>query len=70
MRTRQDIAKWAQVTDEQWNDWHWQISNRITTVEELTEVIPLTEEEEAGIANCLETLNLEARNGFPKYWEC
>ncbi len=58
MRTRQDIAKWAQVTDEQWNDWHWQISNRITTVEELTEVIPLTEEEEAGIANCLETLRM------------
>ncbi|GAB6154558.1 lysine 2,3-aminomutase [Desulfosporosinus burensis] len=58
MRTRQDLSKWSQVPDQQWNDWHWQISQRVTTVEELKEVIPLTEAEETGIAQCLETLRM------------
>lgn len=58
MPKRQPLSKWAQIPDEQWNDWHWQISHRITTVEELKEVIPLTQEEETGIAQCLETLRM------------
>ncbi|HBW33991.1 lysine 2,3-aminomutase [Desulfosporosinus sp. BICA1-9] len=58
MRTRQDLSKWSQVPDEQWNDWHWQISQQVTTVEELKEVIPLTEAEETGITQCLETLRM------------
>ena len=24
-----------EVTDQQWNDWHWQVKNRIETVDEL-----------------------------------
>jgi len=35
------------ATPEQWNDWHWQIKNRITTYEELTKYIELQPEEEA-----------------------
>ena len=27
---------WPQVTHEQWNDYHWQLSNRITSVEDLS----------------------------------
>ena len=29
------------VTDEQWNDWKWQLKNRIETLEELKKYIVL-----------------------------
>ncbi|GAB1367408.1 lysine 2,3-aminomutase [Candidatus Cloacimonadaceae bacterium] len=35
------------ATPEQWNDWHWQLKNRITTYEELQKFIELQPEEEA-----------------------
>lgn len=44
-----DIELWKDVTDEQWNDWHWQVANRIDTVEDLKKVIKLTEQEEKDI---------------------
>lgn len=46
------------VTDQEWNDWKWQVRNRITTVEELKKYIPLTPEEEQGVQSCLETLRM------------
>ncbi len=46
------------VTDEQWNDWHWQVANRVETLEDLKKYIPLTEEEEEGIKACLKTLRM------------
>src|SRR4030065_367677 len=36
---------YADVEDEQWNNWRWQLSNRINTVEEFEKVIHLTESE-------------------------
>ena len=27
-----------EVTDQQWNDWHWQVKNRIETVDELKKI--------------------------------
>ncbi len=41
------------VTDAQWNDWHWQVRNRITSVEDLKKYIPLTDKEESQIAAVL-----------------
>jgi len=35
----------AQVTRENWNDWQWQFRSRITTVEELSNLIPLSAKE-------------------------
>ncbi len=35
----------AQVTQEHWNDWKWQFRNRITTVEKLSTLIPLSAKE-------------------------
>lgn len=40
--------KWADVPDEQWFDWKWQMKNRINSVQELEEVIHLTESERQG----------------------
>jgi len=37
------------ATEEQWNDWHWQVANRITDVDTLSKVINLSEEEKAAI---------------------
>ncbi len=42
-------ALWADVPDEKWNDWRWQMSNRLNTYDELAQVINLTDEEKAGI---------------------
>jgi lysine 2,3-aminomutase len=40
---------WHDVSDKDWNDWHWQMKHRITTVEQLQRLMPaLTPEELAG----------------------
>ncbi len=58
MRNYKEIELWKDVTDEQWNDWHWQVRNRITDVETLKKVINLTPEEEEGINEALEKLRM------------
>jgi lysine 2,3-aminomutase len=40
---------WHDVPEADWNDWHWQLKHRITTVEQLQKFLPtLTPEEYAG----------------------
>ena len=46
------------VTDEQWNDWKWQVKNRIETLEDLNKYINLTAEEQEGVRKSLETLRM------------
>jgi lysine 2,3-aminomutase len=46
------------VTDEQWNDWKWQVKNRIETLDELKKYIKLTPAEEEGVAKSLQTLRM------------
>ena len=46
------------VTDEQWNDWKWQVRNRIETLEELKKYVHLTAEEEEGVKKTLSTLRM------------
>ena len=46
------------VTDEQWNDWKWQVKNRIETLEQLNKYISLTAEEQEGVRKSLETLRM------------
>lgn len=43
-------ALWADVPDEKWNDWRWQMQNRMDSIDELSQIINLTEEEIAGIS--------------------
>jgi len=40
---------WKGVTEREWNDWRWQLRHRITTLEQLKEVIELSSEEIEGI---------------------
>ncbi len=40
---------WSHVPESDWNDWRWQLKNRITTLEQLERLMPtLTPEERAG----------------------
>lgn len=47
-----------EVTDEQWNDWKWQVKNRIETLDQLKKCIKLTPEEEEGVKKSLATLRM------------
>ena len=46
------------VTDEQWNDWHWQVLNRIETLDQLKKYVTLTAEEEEGVKESLKVLRM------------
>ena len=46
------------VTDEQLNDWKWQVKNRIETLEDLKKYVTLTPEEEEGVKKTLQTLRM------------
>ncbi|MDZ4788883.1 MAG: KamA family radical SAM protein [Blastochloris sp.] len=39
---------WPEVTPEQWNDWSWQMRNRVTSLEGLEKHLKLSPEERAG----------------------
>lgn len=58
MRKSRENGLFADVPDELWNDWHWQVENRIETVDDLKKLMTLTPEEEEGVVKCLETLRM------------
>ncbi|MFB3887009.1 MAG: KamA family radical SAM protein [Thermodesulfobacteriota bacterium] len=41
--------QWKDVSEREWNDWRWQLRHRITTYEQLKEILELTPEEIEGI---------------------
>ena len=38
-------ALWEGISEAQWNDWQWQQANRVTSVQELAELVELSEDE-------------------------
>ncbi len=46
---KQELKKFFGATQEEWNDWHWQIRNRITDVEKLEQIINLSPEDKKKI---------------------
>lgn len=58
MRSYKDIELWKDVTEEQWNDWHWQVQNRINDVEDLKKVIKLTDQEAKDIGEVLKKFRM------------
>jgi lysine 2,3-aminomutase len=42
-------ALWADVPDEQWDDWRWQLAHRLNSLDELSQIINLTPEEIEGL---------------------
>jgi lysine 2,3-aminomutase len=50
--TRECVPQvWKGVTEREWNDWRWQLRRRITSIEQMEEIIHLTPEEIEGIKN-------------------
>jgi lysine 2,3-aminomutase len=58
MRDYREIPLWQDVSREQWDDWHWQVAHRITSLDDLKQVVELSESEEEGIRQCLQTLRM------------
>jgi lysine 2,3-aminomutase len=42
-------SPWQNITEREWNDWRWQLRHRITTYDQLKEILELTPEEIEGI---------------------
>lgn len=53
-----DISLWNDVPDEKWNDWMWQLTNTIRTMDDLKKVVNLTPEEEEGVRISTKTIPL------------
>jgi len=58
MRSYQDIELWKEVTDSEWNDWRWQVKNRITSVDILKKIINISKEEEEEIEEVLKKFRM------------
>ncbi len=58
MQNYQQFEIWQEVSPEDWQDWRWQLKNRITDTSALKQVIPLTEEEEREINKALKKLRM------------
>ncbi|GAP20551.1 lysine 2,3-aminomutase [Leptolinea tardivitalis] len=39
----------ADIPDEKWNDWHWQLSHRLNSAEDFEKIFPLTESEKKAL---------------------
>ena len=58
------VPLWKDVTEAEWEDWHWQLRNRIYTVEQLKQVISTTPEEEEAVSRRQGRLVM----AIPPYW--
>ena len=56
MKTRNGL--FADVPENLWNDWHWQVANRAETVEDLKKYMTLTPDEEEGVRKTLGKLRM------------
>ncbi len=66
--TRQPASRtrsiWRDVSIDDWNDWHWQMRQRITTAEEMARVVPMTPNEQRTIERALDRF----RFAVPPYY--
>ncbi|HAK44714.1 MAG TPA: lysine 2,3-aminomutase [Spirochaeta sp.] len=46
------------ISDELWNDWHWQLKNRITGVRDLEKYITISDDEKEAVGKCLKKLRM------------
>lgn len=58
MSNYKDFEIWKNVSEQEWNDWHWQVRNRIDSVDNLKKIINLTKEEEENIEKVLKTFRM------------
>ncbi len=52
------IPLYRDVSQEDWNDWRWQMRNNIRDVDTLAKVLPLSEKEKADVAEVLKSFRM------------
>jgi lysine 2,3-aminomutase len=57
-RDYKSISLWKDVSESKWNDWKWQVANRVVTVDALEKIVHLTSMEIQGIEECLRSLRM------------
>jgi lysine 2,3-aminomutase len=60
----QQISLYKDVNPLDWEDWHWQLKNRVRTKEALSQIVKLTPEEEQGIDKARGRLSM----AITPYW--
>jgi len=58
LKSEQPTHYWPGTDSSQWNDWHWQMANRISTLEQLEPLMPLDSKEKSGIKQCLQQFRM------------
>ncbi len=58
MNDYKKFALWQDVKPEEWHDWHWQVANRITNVDQLARIIDLSLAEKEEISKALKKLRM------------
>lgn len=57
-RHYREIELWKDIPEEKWNDWMWQLTNTIRTLDDLKKVVNLTPDEEEGVKISTKTIPL------------
>lgn len=57
-RRYNDIPLWEDVTAEQWNDWKWQLTHTVNSLDDLRQVVNLTDDELEGVKHVKESMPL------------
>ena len=53
-----EMELFKDVTEEEWNDWHWQLRNTIRDIPTLKKIMPIDIAEEVELAKCLEKFKM------------
>lgn len=69
------IPKFKDVTEEEWNDWHWQVSHALRSLDDLEGVVKLDDEQRDGISRCLKRFRMAVTPYYaslmdPEYERC
>lgn len=66
MKTKEAVMEglWEMIEPEKWNDWHWQLQNKITSFEQLKRLVELSADEAAGVREAL----TKFRMAITPYW--
>ena len=57
-RDYRKIPLWKNVSAAEWDDWKWQLKNRITSVDQLKQVVEMTEKEQREVKTALKSLRM------------
>jgi lysine 2,3-aminomutase len=52
-RSFKDIPLFKDVTEEEWNDYRWQLRNRLTTTSDFDQVLNFTDQQRADLDACM-----------------